>query len=89
MATYAYDDFRVTFSPRPDGDYDLRGECPTGASVEHVFHLPLQGAELERAVLGVARTRAAVRTRGASSPPAASWAPPTARAAPSTSRWRC
>ncbi len=65
MATYAYDDFRVWFTPRSDGDYDLRGGCPTGATATGVFHLPLSGDELERAVLSIARGRAAARTRRA------------------------
>jgi peptidoglycan hydrolase-like protein with peptidoglycan-binding domain len=66
MATYAYDDFRVSFSLRDDGDYDLLGGCRTGTQVRAVFRLPLSPEELEQAVLGVARSRAAVRTRRAS-----------------------
>ncbi len=65
MPTYLYDDFRVWFTPRSDGDYELRGRCATGATVTGVFRLPLNAEELEQAVLTVARGRAAVTRRAA------------------------
>jgi peptidoglycan hydrolase-like protein with peptidoglycan-binding domain len=63
MATYVYDDFRVTFAPRAEGDFDLRAIDATGTATTGVFTLPLSGDDLERAVLDVAQARAARRTR--------------------------
>jgi peptidoglycan hydrolase-like protein with peptidoglycan-binding domain len=73
MATYVYDEFRVTFTPRAEGDFALRAVDAEGTETTGVFVLPLSDAELERAVLEVANARAVRRTRRA--PPAA---PPTA-----------
>ena len=56
MATYVYDDFRVTLTPRPDGGFDGRAVGPDGVEHHGVFVLPLPDDEFERAVLGVART---------------------------------
>jgi peptidoglycan hydrolase-like protein with peptidoglycan-binding domain len=71
MATYVYDDFRVTFTPRAEGDFTLRAVDDEGAETHGVFVLPLSEAELEEAVLDVANARAARRTRRAlvGSPP--------------------
>jgi hypothetical protein len=56
VATYEYDDFRVMFTPRSDGNYDVRATGSDG--VEHVgtFTVPLNRADLERTVLGLARS---------------------------------
>jgi peptidoglycan hydrolase-like protein with peptidoglycan-binding domain len=72
MAAYVYDDFRVTFTPRAEGDFDLRAVAADGSEVSAVFVLPLSEHELERAVLDVADSRAARRTRrGTPDPPLA------------------
>ena len=67
MATYVYDDFRVTFTPRTDGEdgrYGVRVDRSVGDAVDADFQAPV-GEELESLVLGVARSRAALRTRRA------------------------
>jgi peptidoglycan hydrolase-like protein with peptidoglycan-binding domain len=69
MATYVYDDFRVTFTPRAEGDFTVRAVEGTGTSTTGVFTLPLSGDDLERAVLEVAHARAARRTRRAEPAP--------------------
>jgi peptidoglycan hydrolase-like protein with peptidoglycan-binding domain len=69
MAAYVYDDFRVTFTPRAEGDYELRAVAADGSEVSAVFVLPLSEHELERAVLDVADSRAARRTRRATPDP--------------------
>jgi peptidoglycan hydrolase-like protein with peptidoglycan-binding domain len=72
MAAYVYDDFRVTFTPRAEGDFELRAVAADGAEASAVFVLPLSENELERAVLDVADSRAARRTRrGTPDPPLA------------------
>ncbi len=65
MATYVYDDFRVTFTPRAEGDFTVRAVDVEGRTTSDVFALPLTADELERAVLDVAQARAARRTRRA------------------------
>lgn len=55
-AAYAYDDFRVTFTPRNDGSYDARAQDAAGATVEATFTVPLDDDTLQRAILGVARS---------------------------------
>jgi hypothetical protein len=72
MAAYVYDDFRVTFTPRAEGGFAVRAVAADGAEVSAVFVLPLSEHELERAVLDVADSRAARRTRrGTPGPPLA------------------
>ena len=75
MATYVYDEFRVTFTPRAEGDFALRAVDAEGTEASGVFVLPLSDAELERAVLDVANARAARRTRRAQLEPSTT-APP-------------
>ncbi len=65
MATYVYDDFRVTFTPRAEGGFSVRAVDAEGTEAAGVFELPLTEAELERAVLDVASARAVRRTRRA------------------------
>ncbi len=77
MATYVYDDFRVTFTPRAEGDFTVRAVDVEGRTTSDVFALPLAADELERAVLEVAHARAARRTRRAAPAP-----PVTVPAAP-------
>jgi hypothetical protein len=55
MATYVYDDFRITFTPRPDGAFDVRALDATGTETTGEFRVPLSAADLERAILDVAR----------------------------------
>jgi peptidoglycan hydrolase-like protein with peptidoglycan-binding domain len=69
MATYVYDDFRVTFTPRAEGGFTVRAVDPDGGDVSGVFVLPLSDHELERAVLDVAKARAVRRTRRATVDP--------------------
>ncbi|MBA3288041.1 MAG: CHAT domain-containing protein [Acidimicrobiia bacterium] len=57
MATYAYDDFRIVFTPRGDGTFDLRATTGAGTPAAGVFTVPLSEMELQRAVLSVARSR--------------------------------
>ena len=49
MATYVYDDFRITFTPRPDGAFDVRALDATGTETTGEFRVPLSAADLERA----------------------------------------
>jgi CHAT domain/Putative peptidoglycan binding domain len=69
MATYVYDEFRVTFTPRAEGDFALRAVDAEGTESTGVFVLPLSESELERAVLEVANARALRRTRRATAAP--------------------
>ena len=63
MATYVYDDFRVTLTARADGGFDGRAVGPDGAVHNGEFRLPFAEDDFERAVLGIARTGArAVRS---------------------------
>src|SRR5262245_52417938 len=84
MATYVYDDFRVTFTPRAEGDFTVRAVDVAGRTTSDVFALPLPADELERAVLKVAQARAARRTRRAA--PAPVTVPAAAPGGPSVTR---
>ncbi|MET0144236.1 MAG: CHAT domain-containing protein [Ilumatobacteraceae bacterium] len=55
MATYVYDDFRVALAARSDGAYDVRAVGADGVVHIGSFRVPFDDAELEQAVLGVAR----------------------------------
>ena len=55
MATYVYEDFRVTFTPRADDSYDVRAVDATGRASVGTFTVPLAGDELERTVLRLAQ----------------------------------
>jgi hypothetical protein len=61
MATYVYDDFRVTFTPRAEGTYDVRAVDAAGTSTTALFALPLSSDELEQQVLRFARGRSTRR----------------------------
>ena len=65
MATYVYDDFRVTFTPRADGTYDVRAADADGGRREGEFTAAAVGrrARAGRARRGAARP--ARRTRQA------------------------
>ena len=52
MAAYAYDDFRVTFLPRPDDGYDVTAVDARGVSWRGEFRVPLSDAQLAGAVHG-------------------------------------
>ena len=49
MATYVYDDFRVTLTPRADGTYDVRAVDDAGVETVGTFRLPLTDDDLARA----------------------------------------
>ena len=55
MATYVYEDFRVTFTPRADETYDVRAVDATGRTSEGTFAVPLSNDDLERTVLRLAQ----------------------------------
>ena len=55
MATYVYEDFRVTFTPRADESYDVRATDATGATAVGVFTVPLSTEDLEQTVLRLAQ----------------------------------
>jgi peptidoglycan hydrolase-like protein with peptidoglycan-binding domain len=55
VATYVYEDFRVTFSPRADDSYDVRAVDAAGRTASDVFTVPLSAEELERTVLRLAQ----------------------------------
>jgi hypothetical protein len=57
VATYVYDDFRVTLTARADGTYDVRAVDRNGAGCSGEFRLPFDDIALERAVLAVAHRR--------------------------------
>src|SRR5215217_573824 len=64
MATYAYDDYRVTFSPRADGAYDVVAVDAAGVSRSGTFAVPLSDDQLAGAVRGaVAHARGADKAR--------------------------
>src|SRR5215218_5315783 len=67
MATYVYEDFRVTFTPRADTGYDVRAIDATGRSVDGTFTVPLTDDDLEQTVLRLAQstTRRATAALGA------------------------
>ncbi len=54
MATYVYEDFRVTFTPRADATYDVRATDATGHTAQGTFTVPLSADDLERTVLRLA-----------------------------------
>ncbi len=54
MATYVYEDFRVTFTPRADETYAVRATDATGRTCDGTFRVPLSADELERTVLRLA-----------------------------------
>ena len=58
MASYVYDDFRVTLTSRDDGTYDVHAHGPDGVDHAGIFVVPFAADELERAVLGVAHATA-------------------------------
>lgn len=64
MATYEYDDFRVTFTPRPGTEagaapvaYDVEAATPDGMTARATFMQPLSDEDLRRAVQTLGRTR--------------------------------
>jgi hypothetical protein len=59
VATYEYDDFRVSFTPQSDGNYDVRAKGSDGVEHAGTFAVPLSRADLERTVLGLARSHGA------------------------------
>lgn len=61
MATYVYDDFRVSFAPRSDGHFDVRARAADGSTATGTFALPFSTDQLERAILDVAAARAGRR----------------------------
>ena len=73
MATYEYDDFRVTFTPRPGTEagaapvaYDVEAATPDGMTARATFMQPLSDEDLRRAVQTLGRTRSsATRDIGA------------------------
>ena len=73
MATYVYDDFRVTLTPRSDGTYDVRAVDDTGVETVGTFRLPLTDDDLAGAVRGAvehARGGDTTRDIGGAGPPA-------------------
>ena len=54
-ATYVYEDFRVTFTPRADETYGVRAVDATGRATEGTFVVPLSKDDLERIVLRLAQ----------------------------------
>ena len=58
MATYVYDDFRVTFTPRAEGPSTSAPSTRRAARPTAMFTVPLSDDELERAVLDVAPSTA-------------------------------
>ena len=57
MAAYAYDDYRVTFTPRRRRAYDVRAVDAAGASLAGAFRVPFSDDELAGAVAGRGRPR--------------------------------
>ncbi len=55
MATYVYEDFRVTFTPRVDDSYDVRAVDAAGQAASGVFSVPMSAEELEQTVLRLAQ----------------------------------
>ena len=64
MATYVYDDFRVTFRSRIDGSYDVVAVGSTGVETTGEFRVPLSSGVLGGIVQRLSRTA----TRRASQP---------------------
>jgi len=67
MATYAYDDFQVTFTPAAAGGYDMVAEEPSGAVHRTHFAVPLPAEQLEQAVLSIAARRSRTARLGPTS----------------------
>jgi hypothetical protein len=65
MATYEYDDVRVTFVRRTDGRYDVHAVADGQPPADGVFAPPFDQAELEQEVLTLARGSAVDRDVGA------------------------
>jgi peptidoglycan hydrolase-like protein with peptidoglycan-binding domain len=69
MATYVYEDFRVTFTPRADDSYDVRAVDASGRAATSVFAVPMSAEDLEQTVLRLAQNgttrRASPATSGA------------------------
>jgi peptidoglycan hydrolase-like protein with peptidoglycan-binding domain len=55
MATYVYEDFRVTFTPRADDSYDVRAVDAAGRAATGLFSVPMSAEDLERTVLRLAQ----------------------------------
>jgi peptidoglycan hydrolase-like protein with peptidoglycan-binding domain len=55
MATYVYEDFRVTFTPRVDDSYDVRAVDAAGSTATGVFSVPMSTEDLEQTVLRLAQ----------------------------------
>jgi hypothetical protein len=56
MATYVYEDFRVTFTPRADDSYDVRAVDAAGRTSTGTFTVPMSAEDLERTVLRLAQS---------------------------------
>ena len=70
MATYVYDDFRVTFTPRSDGTYSVRAVDTAGVETTGTFRPPLTDDELTRTVQGAVQyARGVARDIGGAGPP--------------------
>lgn len=65
MSAYSYDDFRVAFTPRAEGGFEVRARDDEGAITTGTFSVPLSETELERSVLQFARGRSPGATRRA------------------------
>jgi hypothetical protein len=63
-----YDDFRVTFSARSDGRYDVIAVAPEGSLSSGVFRMPFSEAELSKRVLRFAAGHHEARTPRTSAP---------------------
>ena len=78
MATYAYDDFRVTFAPGLiEAEYPVTAIDPDGVQVAGTFRMPLTAGLLERVVRDLARG-ATRKSTPPVVPPVAPVSPPVA-----------
>ena len=68
MATYVYEDFRVTFTPRADEAYDVRAVDAAGKTAVGVFTVPMSAEELEQTVLRLAQTGTTRRAKPSAGP---------------------
>ncbi|MEO6570310.1 MAG: CHAT domain-containing protein [Ilumatobacteraceae bacterium] len=57
MPTYRYDDFRIDFSPRPDGAFDVVAHAPDGTDHRSTFVVPLPMATLQETIVAMAKSR--------------------------------
>ena len=64
MATYAYDDFQITFTPTADGGWVMLTEEPGGEQHQMPFVVPLTAQQLEDAVLSIAAKRSRTARAG-------------------------